>query len=136
MSNLRSEITIPTYTSFTGTGGTPLVYVNEGLGKNGRNILTNISEPIMGMRQSVQTNLVRPVPAANAKSNPTFGHAQGRVSMPFLTASGKIDTIQGYYDLGSHPEYTEALRIAMLYKVVNMLLAPDLSNLNIKGIHV
>lgn len=136
MSNLRDTITVPNYTSFVGSGGSSVTYVNEGLGKNGRNILTELTNPDVRMRNFIQTNLIRPAPAANIKSNPTFGHAQGRFTLPFSAASGKIENIQGFYDLGSHPEYTEALRVAMLYKLVNLLLAPDLQNLNVKGVHV
>lgn len=133
--SLRDAISIPGYTSFTGTGGTATTYTNEGVGKNGRNQLTNVTEGVVSQRKVIITNLVRAVPAVNAKSNPTFGHAVTRMGLPFTDAAGKTTLIYSSYDLGSHPEMTEAQRLTHAMALVNLILAPDMQGLNVRSVH-
>lgn len=135
MSNLRDYISVPHYTGFTGSGMSAMTLVNEGLGKGQANRLTNTAQGVISLREDFVSKLVRPAPPVNSKSNPTFGHAVGRIGIPFTDSAGKVTTLFSGYDLASHHEMTEAQRLATLYTVMSYLLAPDLLNLHTKLIH-
>lgn len=134
--SLRDTITVKKdATSFTITGGTDAVYVNDGTGTAGANVLINSSDTNLLTRGKVVTSFTAAAAAPNSASKARLGRSRITTHAPYVDAAGHEYKLPCISEISYHPAMTLAQREQRSRDHYAMCLDAELWNLQTNGIN-
>lgn len=134
--SLRDTITVKKdATAFTIVGGTDAVYINDGTGTNGANILINSSNANLLEREKIQTTFTAAAAAPNSTAKAKLGRSRIVTHAPYVDAAGHEYKLPCVSEISYHPSMTLAEREQRARDHYAICLDAELWNLQTNGIN-
>lgn len=125
--SLSNNITVKQgITGVTLTGGTDVVFSNDGQGLAGKKSLIDTSNGNVNTRKKLITSVTVGYPGTTKNPMPKLHRATADLHQPFVDSNGVKSNLPMNFGLSYHPEQTQAQREAHFWNVIAVITDPEL----------